>query len=205
VSNPYIWVTWLAEAMTDRTGCAYRLWAKVNRRGYPKVEESPEDQDRLAEWRRKHEAMLAARMEHWRRLEVPVTLEGQNSIRLYGRTATIAGKPDLIAYDDGCNVVEDTKGGRRKDEHATQVWLYLWLRRLMRTAGENEVGRVIYADREVTVRDDHHCDEDVQSAIAVLIGPEPEKRPSEQSCRFCDVADCAVRAQRVEEVQTDAF
>ena len=53
-----------------------------------------------------------------------VFTENQNSFRLRGATATLAGKPDLIAVKGNDLVVIDAKTGRSSPHHSIQVMIY---------------------------------------------------------------------------------
>ena len=50
-----------------------------------------------------------------------VYMENQNSFRLRGRYATLAGKSDLIAVKNADAVIIDAKTGRISPHHAVQV------------------------------------------------------------------------------------
>ena len=53
-----------------------------------------------------------------------VYVENQNSFRLRGRYATLAGKPDLIAVKHGDAVIIHAKTGRPSPHHTVQVMIY---------------------------------------------------------------------------------
>ena len=52
--------------------------------------------------------------------------EGQNSFELQGRSATLAGQPDLITQRDGQAVIVDVKTGQDSASHVVQVMIYLY-------------------------------------------------------------------------------
>ena len=52
--------------------------------------------------------------------------EDQNSFRLRGATAILAGKPDLIAVRNGDAVIVDAKSGRPSPHHSVQVLEYMY-------------------------------------------------------------------------------
>ena len=58
-----------------------------------------------------HTALVNRERESREALGYQVFTEGQNSFRLRGRWATLAGKPDLIAVKGGDAVVIDAKTG----------------------------------------------------------------------------------------------
>ena len=53
-------------------------------------------------------------------------IEGQNSFQLRGSSATLAGKPALIAQRDDDAVVVDVKTGHESASHVVQVMIYLY-------------------------------------------------------------------------------
>ena len=53
-------------------------------------------------------------------------VEDQNSFRLRGDVATLAGKPDLIAVNGTRAVISDAKTGQPKPSHQAQVMLYMY-------------------------------------------------------------------------------
>ena len=55
-----------------------------------------------------------------------MNIEGQNSFQLHGRSATLAGKPDLITQRDGQAVIVDVKTGQESASHVVQVMIYLY-------------------------------------------------------------------------------
>ena len=55
-----------------------------------------------------------------------VNIEGQNSFQLRGRSATLAGQPDLITQRDGQAVIVDVKTGQDSASHVVQVMIYLY-------------------------------------------------------------------------------
>ncbi len=57
-------------------------------------------------------------------MEYTVYVENQNSFRLRGRYATLAGKPDLIAVKNSDVVIIDAKTDRASPHHAVRIMLY---------------------------------------------------------------------------------
>ena len=55
-----------------------------------------------------------------------MAIEGQNSFQLRGRSATLAGKPDLITQRDGQAVIVDVKTGQDSPGHVVRVMIYLY-------------------------------------------------------------------------------
>ncbi len=71
-----------------------------------------------------HTALLNRERESRESIGYTVYVENQNSFRLRGRYATLAGKPDLIAVKNADAVITDAKAGRPSPHHAVQVMLY---------------------------------------------------------------------------------
>ena len=80
-------------------------------------------------------------------------VEGQNAFRLRGRTATLAGKPDLIIVRNDNAIIIDVKTGKEQLWHAVQVMIYLYAlpRALPQYKGMRMAGEVVYPPRTVKV------------------------------------------------------
>ena len=55
-----------------------------------------------------------------------VWLDDQNAFRLQGTSASLAGKPDIIAANDEEAVIIDVKTGQENPSHTIQVMIYLY-------------------------------------------------------------------------------
>ena len=53
-----------------------------------------------------------------------VDIEAQNRFELRGKTATLAGRPDIIAHREDDGVIVDAKTGHESPSHAVQVMIY---------------------------------------------------------------------------------
>jgi PD-(D/E)XK nuclease superfamily len=120
--EPYVWVSWLAKLLAGEAHCQWALWFRAHHR-YDKV---PSDLD-AAGWCVRHAALVgeteqALREEGWK-----VWVEDQNKFTIRGRTATLAGKPDLVAIKGEVVRVIDCKTGSRKGSDFLQVLIYLLL------------------------------------------------------------------------------
>ena len=73
-----------------------------------------------------HTALLNKRKANWKHGGFDVNIEGQNSFELQGRSATLAGQPDLITQRDGQAVIVDVKTGQDSPSHVVQVMIYLY-------------------------------------------------------------------------------
>ena len=130
-----------------------------------------------------------------------VNIEGQNSFQLRGRSATLAGKPDLITQRDGQAVIVDVKTGQDSTSHVVQVMIYLYAipRALERYRSLKLRGQATYLDHTVRIPAEAVDDQFIQNLgtlIRRLAADKPPARvPSRQECRFCDITgeDCPDR------------
>ena len=108
---PYIWATWLPRLLTGENSCEWIVWFKAH---YVEWTRQPSDFDQ-AEWLMRHTALLNQQRQEWeddghRRLQV----EAQNAFRLRGKSATLAGRPDLVVLDDRDATIIDVKTGQER-------------------------------------------------------------------------------------------
>ena len=130
-----------------------------------------------------------------------VYVESQNSFRLRGRTATLAGRPDLIVARSHDSLIVDVKVGREQPWHVVQIMIYMYAlpRALPQYQGARFAGEVVYPDRTVQVpRGCLHTGfiKDLESLIRRFAANQSSRQlPSEQECRFCDITatDCPER------------
>ena len=163
-----------------------------------------------------HTALLNKRKANWKHGGFDVNIEGQNSFQLQGRSATLAGKPDLITQRDGQAVIVDVKTGQESASHVVQVMIYLYaiLRALERYRTLKLRGQATYLDHTVRIPAEAVDDQFIQSLgtlIRRLAADKPPTRvPSRQECRFCDISaeDCPDRVdeeRQPEKVTTEDF
>ena len=69
----------------------------------------------------RHNALLNEQIEQWQDLGCTVAVANQNAFRLRGRTAILAGKPDLIVGCDDKVMIVEVKTGREQPGHAVQL------------------------------------------------------------------------------------
>ncbi len=197
---PYIWATWLPRLMTGDRSCEWAIWFKVH---YQTWERTPSNFD-TTEWHVRHTALLNAQREFWEGRSDKVYVEHQNSFRLRGETAILAGRPDLVADDDRRIDIIDVKTGQPQEWHRAQMMIYMYaLRRFLEIPiGRGKVaGEIVYPDKSVKVGPGAVHGGFVQEMAALirrLASDEPARRvPSAQECRFCDIssADCPARIE----------
>lgn len=79
-----------------------------------------------AKWVLDHTALVDERFGNWTVGGYDVDVERQNTFALKGRTATLAGRPDLIAWRDDEAVIIDAKTGQENPSHVVQAMIYLY-------------------------------------------------------------------------------
>ena len=198
--GPYIWVTWLTKLLVGENSCEWASWFRAQHDG--------------ATWNRIPNSFDQTRwlMDHTAAVQMSrVDLEGhgyatftehQNSFVLSGKTATLGGKPDVVALKDGSGVIVDIKTGKPRASDVAQVMTYMYAvpRTLNLCKGVVFDGKVVYQDHEVEVPPEA-VDRDFIASLVDLIHrlaeASPARRvPSVAECRFCEISreDCPDRA-----------
>ncbi len=145
-----------------------------------------------------HTALLNERIANWTVGGHDVHIEAQNRFELRGRTATLAGRPDIIARREDHAVIVDAKTGHDSPSHAVQVMIYLYAipKAIERYRSLKLRGQVTYRDHTVRISAEAVDDQFIQNLGALirrLSADEPARRvPSGSECRFCDISavDC---------------
>ena len=195
--HPYIWTTWLPRLLTGENSCEWAIWFKAHHQNWDRV---PSDFNQ-AQWMLNHTALLNERRANWEIGGYSVEVEEQNGFQLRGRSATLSGKPDIIAHRDDEAVIVDAKTGHESPSHAVQVMIYLYAvpRAFERYRNAKLRGQVTYRDHTTRIPAEAVDDQFIQNLGALILrlsADEPARRvPSRQECRFCDIsaADCPVR------------
>ena len=152
-------------------------------------------------WQLAHTAGINEARSEWEDRGCTVFTENQNSFALRGKTATLGGKPDLIARKGDTGTIIDVKTGKPIPSHGVQVMLYMYAvpRALGQYRGVVFDGKIAYGDHEVDIPAaavDETFIQNVSALIQRLSAGEPERRvPSPRECGFCDIAslDCPER------------
>ena len=105
--HPYIWATWLPHLLTGERSCEWAIWFKAHHQDWAQV---PSDFNQ-AEWMLNHTSLLNEKKSQWEARRQKVYVEGQNSFRLRGQSATLAGRPDLIVVRSNDALIIDVKAG----------------------------------------------------------------------------------------------
>ena len=148
-----------------------------------------------------HTALVNEERESREHQGYTVTTENQNLFRLTGSSATVAGKPDLIADKSHEVVVIDVKTGRVSPAHRAQVMIYQYAvpKVLQQYQGRRVRGHVRYPAAHVAAPESAVNREFVANLGALvrrLAADTPARPvPSASECRFCDItaADCPAR------------
>lgn len=94
-TQPYIWTTWISKILGGDNSCEWSAWYRAQYQDIPKRDRSDMDTPRL-----KHTSLLQRSKSRFEKEGYRVLIEDQNSFKLKGRVATLAGKPDLVAISD---------------------------------------------------------------------------------------------------------
>ena len=195
--HPYIWTTWLPRLLTGESSCEWSVWFKAH---YQNWEKPPSDFDQT-EWLMRHTALLNRQKQEWEARGHAAHVEGQNAFRLRGKSATLAGRPDLVTLDDRDATIIDVKTGREQPWHRVQVMIYQYALPLALPQYRNVrvTGEVVYPDHTVTIPQESlpgQFVQDLGTLIRRLAADEPPRAvPSNSECRFCDILDCTERVE----------
>ena len=198
-NGPYIWVTWLSKLLTGEQSCEWAAWFKAHyeNRSWEKVP-IPFDQ---TGWLLEHSARVVDVRGQWEADGYRVFTEGQNAFALRGQTATLGGKPDLIAARDGGGTIIDIKTGQPSPAHNVQVMLYMYAvpKALTEYRATAFNGVVAYPGHSVEIPAtavDGRFVEHMGRLVRRLAADSPARKvPSMGECRFCNVTavDCRER------------
>ena len=198
--GPYIWVTWLTKLLAGENSCEWASWFRAQHEGssYEKV---PQDFD-AAGWMLSHTAAIHQCRQEFMSRGYQMFQEAQNSFTLKGRSATLGGKPDLIALRDDDGLILDVKTRQapaqpRRSSHDLHVRDSKGNPRISRDdiPGRGRLPRTTgsrYRHRRWT----RPSSRSVGSLITRLADETPaQKVPSLYECRFCDITeqDCGER------------
>ena len=200
--HPYIWATWLARLLAGDAHCEWAGWFRAHYQDWVK----PPSDFHSAQWMVNHTALVNREKERLEKLDYTVYIENQNSFRLRGQQATLAGKPDLIAVNDPDAVIIDAKTSKPSPNHTAQVMIYQYAlpRALTQYNGIEFTGQLVYPDTSVSVPASSTGGDFVRNLGALirrLANDTPPRRvPSFAECRFCDItsADCPEHADEGE-------
>ena len=196
---PYIWTTWLTRLLTGECSCEWAAWFRAHHQGW---ERPPSDFD-FAQWQIDHTALLADTKRKFQDSGYNVYVEAQNAFRLQGRTATLAGQPDLIVPSRDHVLIVDAKTGVERPSHVAQVMVYMYAlpRALNQYRDARIAGEIHYPNRIQRVPSgalDRGFIHRLVTLIHRVAAPDPPPTaPSASECRFYDItaADCPDRVE----------
>ena len=199
-NGPYIWVTWLTRLLAGENSCEWASWFRAQHEGWSWVR-VPNGLDQVG-WQLAQTAGINDCRSQWEERGYTVLTENQNGFALRGRTATLGGKPDLVALRGEYGTIIDVKTGSPSPSHSVQVMLYMYA--VPRAMGQHHGvafdGVVAYSDHGVPIPA-AAVNETFIGNLARLVhrlsAAEPARRvPSPRECGFCDIsaADCPERA-----------
>ena len=123
-NGPYIWATWLPRLISGESSCEWASWFKAQHESFSWLRITS-DSD-LVKLFTDHTALLNESREAWESKGYSVLTEDQNRFGLRGKTAVLAGKPDVIARKGGELVIIDAKTATPGPAHAIQVMIYMY-------------------------------------------------------------------------------
>ena len=175
--HPYIWATWLPRLLTGENSCEWAVWFKAHHQDWTRT---PSEFNQ-AQWMLDHTALLNEHITNWEVGGLDVDVEAQNRFELRGKSATLAGRPDLVARRDDEAVIVDAKTAQENPSHVVQVMIYLYAvpKTLEKYRNLKPKGQVTYRDHTVRIPADAVNDPFVQNLgtlIRRLSADEPARR-----------------------------
>jgi hypothetical protein len=175
------------------------LWHKANR----KYEKRPEEQENdLSVWKADHAEMVRQRAAQLTEAGYQVSLEDQNKFFVHGRTATLAGCPDIMARMSLEQWrIDDVKTGRQRDSDYWQVVIYMLFAPIPDDECPARVvdGTVVYRDTQRIIGPEHAGPSNRQRVLDIMKiasnRSAPPATPSGRECSMCDIAQCPYRIQ----------
>ena len=199
--SPYIWVTWLTRLLVGEECCEWAAWFKAHHEGdsYKKMPNSLD----LPTWQIDHTNLVREIRVGLEAEGQTVFQEGQNSFVLRGNSASLGGKPDIIAISGTKGLIIDAKTGKHSPAHHIQVMVYMYAvpRVLRQFKGIEFNGRVVYKDKIISIPAssiDKKFIENLSAQIVRLSSTKPPPRIANPvECGFCEItkADCPERVE----------
>ena len=186
---PYIWTTWLPRLLTGENSCEWAIWFKAHHQNWDK----PPSDFNQAEWLARHTKLLNEQRDLWIQRGYETRIEDQNAFRLRGRSATLAGKPDLLVLNKDHVLITDVKTGQERPWHRYRIMIYMYALPRARPEFRDAriAGEIVYPNRTQRVPQggiDEGFVRDLGLLIRRIAAPEPPHRvPGAADCRFCDI------------------
>ena len=199
--GPYIWVTWLTRLLAGENSCEWAAWFKAQNTGWS-WQKAPGTFEQ-AGWLIDHTAQVNACRERLEHQGFTVWTENQNSFVLKGKSASVGGKPDLIARNGSEALIVDVKTGNPSASHIVQVLVYMYAvpKTLKQYRGVAFNGRVSYRDHEIDIPaaavDERFIGQVTELVRRLAAGTPARRVPSLRECGYCDItsADCPERME----------
>ena len=197
--GPYFWASWLSKYRHDHH-CGWQVWFQA-RHSRNSWDREPNDFN-LESWTKEHNDLVSETAQEWADKGYVVMLESQTKFNLTGRTATVAGKPDLVVWRDKDVVVIDVKTGQQRTSDVVQVLLYMWalpLQFLSFFRDKELRGQLVYRDHVMDIPVDglnDQCKRDFANTVNTLASStEPLRHPDPDWCKRCPITakDCPDR------------
>ena len=106
-TGPYIYPTWLPKLLAGLDSCEWKIWFQLHHDGRS-WDKLPNDFD-LTRYNLEHTELVRLCTEEYEERGFTVSVERQNDFRLQVATATISGRPDIVAWRDDQAVIVDVK------------------------------------------------------------------------------------------------
>ena len=192
-TGPYIYPTWLPKLLAGLNGCEWKIWFQVHHDGRS-WDKLPNDFD-LTRYNLEHTELMRLCTEEYEERGFTVSVERQNDFRLQVATATISGRPDIVAWRDDEAVIVDAKAAKPNPSHEIQVMLYMtWLPMIDPRFQKVKLSGEVYYREEATINIPATSVNDrFKEITAGLIGrvtskTPPRKAPSVSECRYCPIS-----------------
>ena len=193
--KPYLWATWLAQALSGDKHCEWSFWYKAHHKYAKRPDENASN---LESWKADHAEVVRKHVEDLTTDGWSVRTEGQTKFTVYGKHADVGGQADVLAERGDAWWVDDVKTGQKRDSDFWQVVIYLAMlpKVFERLRDRPSMGHVIYRDSTRTITGGEAVleAERVYARVREIASDtEPKRTPSASECRFCDIASCPDR------------
>ena len=141
---PHVRAEWLPQLLAGETACEWAVWVKVNHPSQVGPTSSSDEDARL-----ERAALLDQQKAAWAQREYTVSAGSDNAFLLRGRSAILAGSPDLIVHRDDHVLIIGVPTSQPLRSHGTLVRLHMYAlpRSLDRCRGMVIPGELVYPDR----------------------------------------------------------
>ena len=195
--QPYIWATWLPKLLTGENSCEWAVWFKARHQGWTR---RPSDFDPV-QWQIEHTALLTETRDRFLASGYQVFTENQNAFRLQGKTAVLAGRPDLLVVNGDDVLIIDVKTGTERPSHTAQLMIYMYaLPKALQQYREAKIRAEVFYPTRTHVISRGSIDQSFIRRLVALIQRVAAPKPpptiaSASECRFCDITanDCSDR------------